>query len=88
MKHTLVAVTIALVSFAAYEADGVASTSNTQQAVQMQNGQAQTTIPSDKSTASGTGSEGSNANPWSELSQGWRQGHFVESWSQLSQGWK
>jgi hypothetical protein len=77
MKQKVVAVAIALASFAAYGADGTPSTNNTQQTVQTQNGQAQTTMPSDKTKP--TSNEGAIAqgkdhvDPWTLLNQGWKQ---------------
>jgi hypothetical protein len=81
MKHTLIAVALALASSTALTQAAPAA-SNAQTNLQLPNGQyqTQTAVPSDKSKPSGNGTEDKKAQPV--------HGDKVDAWSLLGQGWK
>jgi hypothetical protein len=74
MKSSMIALALAFTSFAAYGADNTSSTA-AQQMVETQNGQPQTTIPSDKAKPSNVQNTQNNqrVDPWTQLSEGWKQ---------------
>jgi opacity protein-like surface antigen len=80
MKHTLIAVALALASSTAL-AQAAPTASNGQSNLQVSNGQyqTQTTVPSDKSKPSGGNTEGQKGQPV--------QGEKVDAWSLLGRGW-
>lgn len=79
MKHKLIAVALALASSTSF-AQSTQAAGNVQSNLQVVNGQnpTQTTVPSDKSKASGNAIEAQKGQPgaadaWAQLSRGWQQ---------------